>query len=120
MVLQVDPSRPIDDTKIFDSEQSRQGYRLNKFAMSMTKAENRDAFKADEEAYMATSDLTETEKQLIRDRDWRAIMEEHGGNIYMIMKIGAVLGVGLYQLGAAQRGQTYEEFLETRNASGAR
>lgn len=120
MALQVDRNRPIDDTKIFDSEQTRLGYRLNKFAMSMTKAENREAFKADEEAYMATSGLTETEKQLIRDRDWRAIMEEHGGNVYMIMKVGAVLGVGLYQLGAHQRGQTYEEFLETRNASGAR
>ena len=41
-------------------------------------------------------------------------------NIYMIMKIGAVVGQGLYQIGAHQRGETYEEFLETRNASGAK
>tara|TARA_R110000787_G_scaffold48151_5_gene116258 strand:+ start:238 stop:603 length:366 start_codon:yes stop_codon:yes gene_type:complete len=117
---QVDPERPIPDTKIFDSEQTRRGYRLNKFAMSLTRPENRDAFKADEEAFMAKSDLTEEEKQLIRDRDWRAIMDGHGGNIYMIMKIGAVIGQGLYQIGAHQRGQTYEEFLATRAASGAR
>lgn len=117
---QVDKDRPIENTQVFDSEQTRKGYRLNKFAMSMTKAENREAFKADEEACLAKSDLTEQEKQLIRDRDWRAIMDEHGGNIYMIMKIGAVLGQGLYQIGAHQRGETYEEFLATRNASGAR
>ena len=120
MTSQIDKTRIIKDTKIFDHEQTRCGYRLNKFAMSMTKAENRVAFKDDEEAYMAKWDLTDIEKQLIRDRDWRAIMDEHGGNIYMIMKIGAVLGHGLYQIGAHQRGQTYEEFLMTRNASGAR
>ena len=120
MTSQIDKTRVIEDTKIFDHQETRLGYRLNKFAMSMTKAENREAFKADEEAYMATWDLTDEEKQLIRDRDWRAIMDEHGGNIYMIMKIGAVLGHGLYHIGAHQRGQTYEEFLATRNASGAR
>ena len=120
MAKQVDPDRPIEDTKIFNSEQTQLGYRLNKFAMSMVKAENREAFLADEEASLATSGLTEIEKQLIRDHDWRAIMDEHGGNIYMIMKVGAVIGQGLYQIGAHQRGQTYEEFLATRNAAGAR
>ena len=120
MTLQIDKTRIIEDTKIFDHEQTRRGYRLNKFAMSMTKAGNREAFKANEESYMAKWELTDIEKQLIRDRDWRAMMDEHGGNIYMIMKIGAVLGHGLYQIGAHQRGQTYEEFLTTRNASGAR
>lgn len=120
MTDQIDKTRPIENTRIFDHAESRKGYRLNKLAMSMTKQENREAFKADEEAYMARFDLTETEKQLIRDRDWRAIIGEHGGNIYMIMKIGAVLGQGLYQIGAHQRGETYEEFLATRTASGAR
>jgi protocatechuate 4,5-dioxygenase alpha chain len=120
MTSQLDNTRPIPDTRVFDHQETRRGYRLNKFAMSMNKAENRDAFKVDEEAYMAKWGLTEDEKQLIRDRDWKAIMGEHGGNIYMIMKIGAVLGQGLYQIGAHQRGETYEEFLATRNASGAR
>lgn len=120
MPKQVDKNRPIDDTHIFDQEQTRLGYQLNKFAMSMTKPANREAFKADEDAYMTACGLTEEEKQLIRDRNWRAIMDEHGGNIYMIMKVGAVLGQGLYQIGAHQRGETYEEFLATRNASGAR
>ena len=120
MTLQIDKTRVIEDTKIFDHEETRRGYRLNKFAMSMTKAGNREAFKADEEAYMAKWELTDIEMQLIRDRDWRAMMNDHGGNIYMIMKIGAVLGYGLYQIGAHQRGESYEEFLATRNASGAR
>ncbi|NBP73293.1 MAG: protocatechuate 3,4-dioxygenase [Alphaproteobacteria bacterium] len=120
MVQQVDKSRPIENTKVFTSEETQKGYRLNKFAMSMCKPENRKSFLADEEAVLAAADLTDVERQLIRDRDWRAIMDEHGGNIYMIMKIGAVIGEGLYQIGAHQRGETYEEFLATRNAAGAR
>ena len=120
MAEQVDKSRPIANTKVFTDKETRRGYRLNKFAMSLCKPENRDSFKENEEAALAASDLTEIEKQLIRDRDWRAIMDEYGGNIYMIMKIGAVIGQGLYQIGAHQRGQTYEQFLHTRNASGAR
>ena len=35
MPKQVDPDRPIENTKVFDSEQAQLGYRLNKFAMSM-------------------------------------------------------------------------------------
>ena len=120
MAVQVDKSRPIADTKIFGAAESRRGYRINKFAMSLARAENRDAFAADEEAYMAGWDLSAEEKEAIRERDWRRIMDELGGNIYMIIKIGTVTGHGLYQIGAHQRGETYEEFLATRNASGAR
>ncbi len=120
MPVQVDRSRPIRDTRIFGGEESRRGYRINKFAMSLARPENRDAFKADEEAYMARWDLDPAERQAVRGRDWRTILTDLGGNIYMIIKIGAVTGHGLYQIGAHQRGETYEEFLATRNASGAR
>ena len=120
MAAQVDRNRPIPHTRIFDGDETRRGYRLNKFAMSMAKAENREAFRADEEACLARADMTDEERRLIRARDWRAILAEHGGNVYMIIKIGAVVGQGLYQIGAHQRGETYEEFLATRNAQGAR
>ena len=120
MPVQVDRSRPIADTRIFGGEESRRGYRINKFAMSLARAENREAFAADEEGYMARWELSAEEREAVRERDWRRIMDELGGNIYMIIKIGTVTGHGLYQIGAHQRGETYEEFLATRNASGAR
>ena len=119
MTVQIDRSKPITNTMVFDGRMSRQGYRLNKFSMSLADAANRETFKADEEAFMTQSGLSDAEKELVRKRDWRGMIEV-GGNIYMIMKIGAVLGHGLYQIGAQQRGETYEEFLATRNASGAR
>lgn len=111
---------PIPGTTIFGPAETRRGYRLNKFAMSLARAENRAAFEADEDAYMTRCGLTAEERRLVRARDWRALIGACGGNIYMVIKIGAAVGQGLYQIGAHQRGETYEEFLATRNAQGAR
>ena len=120
MTLQVDKSKKIPGTKVFDGRESRKGYRINKFAMSFCEGENREAFKADEEAYMERWGLSEQEKQYLRDRNLAALIEECGGNIYMIMKIGTCTGQGLYHIGAQLRGETFEQFMETRNAKGAR
>lgn len=120
MPRQVDRSRPIPGTKVFDWRESRKGYRLNRFAMAFTDAANRDAFKDDEEAFMARYALSEQERQYMRDRDFRGLIEECGGNIYMIMKIGACTGHGLYHMGAQLRGESFEQFMDTRNARGAR
>ena len=46
------PYLDVPGTTIFDAEQSRQGYWLNQFCMSLMKAENRARFKADERAYL--------------------------------------------------------------------
>ena len=42
----------IPGTVVFDATQSRLGYHLNQFCMSLMKAENRAAFKANERAYL--------------------------------------------------------------------
>jgi protocatechuate 4,5-dioxygenase alpha chain len=120
MTAQRDKSKQIPGTTIFDGPESRKGYRLNKFAMSFTQPENRDAFKADEEAYMEKWDLSDQERQFVRDRDFHGLIDQCGGNIYMIMKLGACTGHGLYHIGAQLRGQTFEDFMATRNAKGAR
>lgn len=110
----------IPGTYIFDHTRSRAGYELNRLAYSLTSRENRDAFRKDEEGYMARYKITEEQKAAIRHRDWLALVKEHGGNIYYIYKLGAATGAGLYQMGAQMRGETYEGFLETRGAKGAR
>ena len=120
MAVQVDKSKKIPGTTVFDWRESRKGYHLNKFAMSFTKPENRAAFTTDEEAYMERYLLGEAERQFLRTRDFRGLIEECGGNIYMIMKIGNCTGHGLYHMGAQLRGETFEAFMATRNAKGAR
>ena len=106
--------RPIPDTSIFDLRASRRGYRLNKMCGSLCSAPDREAFKRDEEAYMARFDLTEEEKNLIRKRDFAGMIHA-GMNIYWMLKVGSVTGNSLYRMGAQMRGEAYEEFLSTRN-----
>jgi len=78
----------------------------------------REAFKRDEEAFMARFGLSETEKALIRRRDFGGMIE-HGMNIYFMLKVGAATGNSLYRMGAQMRGESYEQFLATRNMKDA-
>jgi protocatechuate 4,5-dioxygenase, alpha chain len=111
--------RPIPDTSIFDLRLSRRGYRLNKLCAALCSAQERDAFKRDEEAFLSRFGLSEEEKALIRKRDFQGLIDA-GTNIYYLLKIGSVTGNGLYQMGAQMRGQTYQQFLATRKIGDAR
>lgn len=110
--------RAIPDTTIFDLRLSRRGHRLNKLCASLCSPSHRDEFKRDEEAYMVQFGLTEDEKALIRKRDFQGLIEA-GTNIYFLLKIGSVTGNGLYKMGAQMRGESYDDFLKTRNIRGA-
>jgi protocatechuate 4,5-dioxygenase alpha subunit len=112
------PLKPIADTSIFDLRLSRRGRRLNKLCDTLCSPENRESFKRDEEAYLARLGLTEAEKALIRKRDFQGLIDA-GMNIYSMIKIGSATGNGLYKMGAQMRGESYEEFLATRNIRGA-
>jgi protocatechuate 4,5-dioxygenase alpha chain len=59
----------VPGTTIFDAEQSRKGYHLNQFCMSLMKAANRERFKADERAYLDEWPMTEEQKQAVLARD---------------------------------------------------
>ena len=104
---------PIAGTTVFTGPRSRQGYRINKLAMSLTDEGNRDRFRADERAYMATFGLTEHEMDLVARRDWTGLIEA-GGNIYVLIKIGGAVGQNLLQMGAQMRGETLEQVMKTR------
>ena len=67
---------------------------------------------------MARFGLSAEEKNLIRKRDFKGMIE-HGVNIYFMLKIGSATGTSLYRMGAQMRGETYEQFLSTRNIKGA-
>ena len=99
----------IPGTTIFDAEQSRKGYWLNQFCMSLMRAANRERFKADERAYLDEWDMTEEQKQAVLDRDLnRAI--SLGGNIYFLAKIGATDGKSFQQMAGSMTGMTEAEY----------
>lgn len=104
---------PIAGTTVFTGARSRQGYRINKFAMSLTQEANRDAFRADERGYMKSCELTDAEMDLVAKRDWKGLVAA-GGNIYVLIKVGGAVGQNLLQMGAQMRGQSFDEFMQTR------
>jgi protocatechuate 4,5-dioxygenase, alpha chain len=70
MLMPLDkPYLDVPGTTIFDAEQSRKGYHLNQFCMSLMKAENRARFKADERAYLDEWPMSEEQKQAVLARD---------------------------------------------------
>jgi gallate dioxygenase len=97
-------------------DRSLKAYRLNKFLHSLTNPEWRAKFRADRESLFAESGLTEEEKNLVRDLNWRGMIH-YGVIFFMLEKLGAVVGVGNIDIYAAMRGQTVPEFQKTRNAA---
>src|ERR1700747_3403013 len=73
----------IPGTTVFDGEQSRRGYHLNQFCMSLLNPANRDRFKADEEGYLSEWNLTQMQKSAVLRRDYNAMIAE-GGKIYFL------------------------------------
>jgi protocatechuate 4,5-dioxygenase alpha subunit len=108
----------IADTTVFDLRLSWRGRRLNRMCTALCAPAEREAFKRDEEAFMARFALTEEEKDLVRKRDFRGLIAA-GMNIYAMLKIGSATGNSLYRMGAQMRGETYEAFLATRNIKDA-
>ena len=100
---------PIPGTTLFDGVQARKGYALNKMCYSFNSADNRNAFKADEEAYMQSYGLNDTQASAIRQRDVLGLIAA-GGNVYYLAKFAGILGLDVQDLGAAQTGMTKEAF----------
>jgi protocatechuate 4,5-dioxygenase alpha chain len=105
------PFKDIPGTTLFDAEQSRQGYHLNMFCMSLMKAANRDAFKADEGAYLDRFPMTPAQKQSVFDRDWNGMLAL-GGNIYFTAKIAATDGLSFQQIAAKMSGVSQPEYAQ--------
>src|SRR5258708_2830535 len=96
----------VPGTTLFNAQRSRQGYHLNMFCMSLMKAENRTAFKKDENAYLAKFPMTEAQRQAILKRDWNEMLRL-GGNIYYTSKLGATDGLSFQMLAALMTGSTH-------------
>jgi protocatechuate 4,5-dioxygenase, alpha chain len=103
------PYQDVPGTTIFDAEQSRLGYHLNQFCMSLMKAANRERFKANERAYLDEWPMTEEQKLAVLSRDLNRCIKA-GGNIYFLAKIGATDGKSFQQMAGSMTGMTEEEY----------
>ena len=103
------PYLDVPGTTVFDAEQSRQGYWLNQFCMSLMKAENRERFQADERAYLGEWAMTAEQTQAVLDRDLNRCIAL-GGNIYFLVKIGATDGVSVQNMVSTMSGMNEEDY----------
>jgi len=105
------PYLDVPGTKIFEAEQSRRGYHLNQFCMSLMKSENRERFKANERAYLDEWPMTEEQKEALLARDLNRCIAL-GGNIYFLAKFGATNGFSFQYMAASMTGMTQEEYMQ--------
>ena len=103
------PYADLPGTTVFDAEQSRRGYHLNQFCMSLMKESNRERFKANERAYLDEWPMTEAQKRAVLARDLNDCIA-HGGNIYFLAKIGATDGLSFQQMAGSMTGMTEDEY----------
>lgn len=100
---------PIPGTTLFDGNQARKGYALNKMCFSFNDAANREAFRRDEDAYCARYGLNDPQRDAIRNRNVLQLIAA-GGNVYYLAKFAGILGLDVQDLGAQQTGMTKDQF----------
>jgi protocatechuate 4,5-dioxygenase alpha chain len=116
----VNKKRDYDDipgTYVFDAERSRMGYHLNMFCMSLRHAHNREAFKADEAAYLDGFPMTAAQREAVLDRKWNEMLRL-GGNIYYTSKLAATDGITFLDLAAIMTGLSSAEYRRMMLAGG--
>src|SRR6218665_3310422 len=97
------PYLDVPGTIIFDAEQSRKGYWLNQFCISLMQDDNRARFKADDRTYLDPGAQTEEQKQAVLAPDLNQCLRL-GGIIYFLAKIGAPDGKSFQQMAGSMTG----------------
>ena len=100
---------PIPGTSLFDGDQAKKGYALNKMCFSFNEEANRRAFLADEEAYMRRFGLNEQQAAAIRARNVLQLIEA-GGNAYYLAKFAGIFKLDMQDIGAQQTGMSKQAF----------
>jgi protocatechuate 4,5-dioxygenase, alpha chain len=103
------PYLSIPGTTLFDMDQSRAGYHLNQFCMSLMKADNRLRFLADQRAYVDEWPMSEAQKLAVLAADLNRCIAL-GGNIYFLAKLGATHGKSFQQMAGSMTGKTEIEY----------
>jgi protocatechuate 4,5-dioxygenase alpha chain len=113
------PYLAIPGTTLFDMDQSRAGYHLNQFCMSLMKDANRKRFLSNQRAYVDEWPMTEEQKLAVLDADLNRCIGL-GGNIYFLAKLGATHGKSFQQMAGSMTGKTEIEYRDMMIGGGRR
>jgi protocatechuate 4,5-dioxygenase alpha chain len=107
----------IPGTIVFTAAQSRKGFALNQFCMSLMKPDNRERFRANQRDYLDEWAMSEEQKLAVLARDYNAMLEL-GGNVYFLAKIFGTDGISFQDAAASMTGMTKEEYAAMMLAGG--
>ena len=107
----------IPGTVLFDGEQAQKGLALNRMCFSFNSAENRAAFKRDEDAYCRKFGLNAEQREAVRERNVLKLIEA-GGNVYYLAKLAGIFGLNVQDIGAQQTGMSVDAFKAKLEAAG--
>jgi gallate dioxygenase len=116
---QLEGIEALEGTYAFDIRKSHHALRLNRFLWNLRLPEQRAAFLADEPQAYRDAGLDEAEQALLRARDWIGLIR-HGANFFVLEKMARVLKVSNLEVYAEMRGESFEDFLKTRQVPDAR
>jgi protocatechuate 4,5-dioxygenase alpha chain len=85
--------------------------------MSLNEAANREAFKADEAAYLDRFRLDDEQREAVLGRQWLRLLEV-GGNVYYTYKLAACDGMTFQDLAGEQTGMSAEDFAQMMLSGG--
>ena len=107
----------IPGTRVFTAKRARRGYNLNQCAMSLMKEENRERFRADENAYLDEWNLTPEQKDALLKRDYNRLLDL-GGNVYFLAKVFSTDGQSFAQAVSTMTDMNFEDYTKMMIAGG--
>jgi protocatechuate 4,5-dioxygenase alpha chain len=107
----------IPGTTIFDGDQARKGYALNKMCFSFNSADNRAEFLRDQDAYCRKYGLDDQQRKAVLGLKVLDMLAA-GGNAYYLAKLGGIFGLDMQDIGAQQTGMSKEAFKAKLLAAG--
>lgn len=104
-----DDLRDVPGTTIFSIASARKAYFLHRFCMSLMKAENRQAFKLDENTYLCAFPMREDQRDAVLVRDYNRLIAL-GGNFYFLVKLASTDGWSVQRAVGTMTGMTADEY----------
>lgn len=112
--LQLSGVEKLPGTYPFTQARSLKALRINRFLHRMIQPEWRKRFREAPQALYQEAGLSAEEQTLITQLDWRGMIH-YGVSFFLLEKLGAVVGVSNLHIYSAMRGETLEQFQQTRN-----
>ena len=109
----------IEGTTLFDGDQAQKRYALNRMCFSFNSAENREAFRRDEDAYCEKYGLTPEQRVAVKRRNVLDLLAA-GGNVYYLAKLAGIFGLNVQDIGAQQTGMSVDAFKQKLRAAAGR